>query len=83
MRGKKDSLSSLENFLEEYDKRAPMGFQGMRGKKDDYDINWDKRAPMGFQGMRGKKDIIQLMPGSDYGVNNEDLDKRAPMGFQG
>nr|QQN72885.1 tachykinin-related peptide precursor variant 2 [Lygus hesperus] len=51
--------------IEEF-KRAPaMGFQGMRGKKDDglatlsdadFDIEEFKRAPvMGFQGMRGKK----------------------------
>lgn len=36
------------------DKRALMGFQGMRGKKDS-----EKRAPMGFQGMRGKRNMAQ------------------------
>lgn len=53
MRGKKDGF---ENYIDHYvdpldfDKRVPMGFQGMRGKKDS-----DKRAPRGFQGMRGKR----------------------------
>lgn len=37
-----------------YDKRAIMGFQGMRGKKDSA----DKRTPMGFQGMRGKRTTV-------------------------
>ncbi|XP_024947752.1 tachykinins isoform X3 [Cephus cinctus] len=80
-------------------KRAPMGFQGMRGKKDliDQDFSkrapmgfqvlwqndYDKRAPMGFQGMRGKKS-------DDESISNflelpeEDFEKRAmTMGFQG
>lgn len=58
MRGKKNAF---ENYVDYYmdpdmdfDKRAPMGFQGMRGKKDS-----DKRAPMGFQGMRGKRNTGQ------------------------
>lgn len=76
MRGKKDVVDeSLENLIEEYEKRAPMGFHGMRGKKEDYD---SKRAPMGFQGMRGKKDLQD----ETYRINT-DFDKRAPMGFQG
>nr|KAF7423088.1 hypothetical protein H0235_008371 [Vespula pensylvanica] len=52
-----------DNYVDsiDYEKRAPMGFQGMRGKKDG-----DKRAPMGFQGMRGKRNIVQL-----YGINGK------------
>ena len=68
------------------DKRAVMGFQGMRGKKnfdslDPEDFGILKRAIMGFQGMRGKRNPIiadvenQLFP--------EETNKRAPMGFQG
>ncbi|XP_020709864.2 tachykinins isoform X2 [Athalia rosae] len=56
-------------------KRAPMGFQGMRGKKDlltsaasENHDDYSKRAPMGFQ----LDNFIQ-----------EDYDKRARMGFQG
>lgn len=65
--------------LEEMDKRAAMGFQGMRGKKMYVDVypheGGDKRAmSMGFQGMRGKRE--------DY-ATGDDWDKRAPMGFQG
>ncbi|XP_063989388.1 tachykinins isoform X2 [Diachasmimorpha longicaudata] len=67
------------------EKRAPMGFQGMRGKKDVMSAletdDFSKRAPMGFQGMRGKKDSA----GSDLMDNiiQDDFEKRAPMGFQG
>ncbi|XP_034935181.1 tachykinins [Chelonus insularis] len=67
----------------EPNKRAPMGFQGMRGKKDiisDLDDNdLSKRAPMGFQGMRGKKDSDV----SDLNEFFDDYEKRGPMGFQG
>ncbi|KYM98394.1 hypothetical protein ALC62_10918 [Cyphomyrmex costatus] len=80
---KDSSASDIEDNLlhDEFDKRAPKGFQGMRGKKDymipDFEDSYfhedyDKRAPMGFQGMRGKKATL------------EDIYyKRAPMGFQG
>lgn len=39
------------------DKRTPMGFFGMRGKKDydDEILDEEKRSPSGFFGMRGKK----------------------------
>ncbi|XP_011645520.1 tachykinins isoform X2 [Pogonomyrmex barbatus] len=81
--GKESSASDVENnFLhDEFDKRAPMGFQGMRGKKDylipDFEDSYfrddyKKRAPMGFQGMRGKKATLE-----------NEYYKRAPMGFQG
>lgn len=42
---------------DEYPKRAPSGFMGMRGKKeyDPFEYYNEKRAPMGFVGMRGKK----------------------------
>lgn len=40
-------------------KRAPSGFVGMRGRRDDiFDSSFEeKRAPVGFLGMRGKKDF--------------------------
>jgi len=63
MRGKKDYLiPDFEDsyFLEDYDKRAPMGFQGMRGKKAILEDEYYKRAPMGFQGMRGKKSLEEV-----------------------
>lgn len=61
MRGKK--WSDFDDFHSDQPKRAPVGFQGMRGKKDVSDVlsgNLDgigqKRAPApGFFGMRGKK----------------------------
>lgn len=90
MRGKKDPTGpdSMDNLVDyEFEKRAPMGFQGMRGKKDEYlssltddfndgfyhDDEYDKRALMGFQGMRGKKDSPL----------EDEYYKRAMMGFQG
>ncbi|XP_012054892.1 PREDICTED: tachykinins [Atta cephalotes] len=80
---KVSSASEIEDNLlhDEFAKRAPKGFQGMRGKKDylipDFEDSYfledyDKRAPMGFQGMRGKKAILE-----------DEYYKRAPMGFQG
>lgn len=42
---------SLSNDVAQ-EKRAPMGFQGMRGKKDltsSENDEYSKRAPMGFQ----------------------------------
>lgn len=75
MRGKKDVF---ENYMDYYmeptalDRRAPMGFQGMRGKK-----NYDKRAPLGFQGMRGKRNTGR---GFAIGMNFE---PRSSSEFQG
>lgn len=77
-----ESLS--DNVL--FDKRAPVGYQEMQGKKNSASLNSEnfgifKRALMGFQGVRGKKNSIindvknELFP--------EDINKRAPMGFQG
>lgn len=63
MRGKKNSIITdvaNELFSEETNKRAPMGFQGMRGKKALLDDEYYKRAPMGFQGMRGKKSVEEV-----------------------
>lgn len=62
-------------------KRAPMGFMGMRGKKEMEIVGdeYDKRAPnMGFLGMRGKKDYEDEEELNDYY-----MDKRAPSGFMG
>lgn len=67
MRGKKDTFENYVDYVDsdmDFDKRAPMGFQGMRGKKDT-----DKRAPMGFQGMRGKRNVGQRFEtGMDFGT---------------
>lgn len=75
MRGKKNTF---ENYMDYYmepsslDKRALMGFQGMRGKKD-----YDKRAPMGFQGMRGKRNSGQRF------ATGVDFEPRSSNEFQG
>lgn len=63
VRGKKNSIiNDVKNelFPEDINKRAPMGFQGMRGKKASFDDEYYKRAPMGFQGMRGKKSLEEV-----------------------
>lgn len=69
MRGKKDAFENYVDYYIEpdmdFDKRAPMGFQGMRGKKDT-----DKRAPMGFQGMRGKRNGQRFETGMDFGIRS-------------
>ncbi|XP_033214153.1 tachykinins isoform X2 [Belonocnema kinseyi] len=72
MRGKK---SYTFDYPEEYEKRSlAMGFQGVRGKREELTEDWGKRAPMGFQGMRGKKNSLDDV---------QELHKRAIMGFQG
>ncbi|XP_051159797.1 tachykinins isoform X1 [Leptopilina boulardi] len=71
-RGKK---SYAYDYPDEFEKRAlAMGFQGMRGKREEFNDEWEKRAPMGFQGMRGKKNALDDI---------QELQKRAIMGFQG
>uniref|UniRef100_A0A1B6D9J8 Tachykinin n=1 Tax=Clastoptera arizonana TaxID=38151 RepID=A0A1B6D9J8_9HEMI len=78
MRGKKDTDFEYDLGLPD-DKRAPtMGFQAVRGKKDEY----LKRA-MGFVGMRGKKyDYTEEFPEDEFFAEN--FDKRAPSaGFVG
>lgn len=69
MRGKKDVFENYVDYIDpdmDFDKRAPMGFQGMRGKKDT-----DKRAPMGFQGMRGKRNVgHRFETGMDFGTRS-------------
>ncbi|XP_066586564.1 tachykinins isoform X2 [Prorops nasuta] len=74
--------------FEDFDKRAPMGFQGMRGKKTQDGEEFYKRAPMGFQGMRGKKSLERVLDELEkrsYLLElPEDHEKRASMmGFQG
>jgi len=69
-----------DNLLhEEFEKRAPMGFQGMRGKKDyllsDFEDgyfrdDYEKRASS--QNTRGRNTLLE-----------DEYYKRAPMGFQG
>lgn len=71
MRGRK---MYIFEYPQGYKKRLlAMGFQGMRGKKDEFPTEWEKRAPMGFQGMRGKKALLDEI---------EEFEKRAIMGFQ-
>ncbi|XP_020300426.1 tachykinins isoform X2 [Pseudomyrmex gracilis] len=72
--------SSKEELPADWEKRAPMGFQGMRGKKALLE-ELEKRAVMGFQGMRGKKDTFENYV--DYYMEPSSLDKRALMSFQG
>lgn len=55
--------SSPSNFLSA--KRGPVGFQGMRGKKDLASLEHDefsKRSPMGFQVKQVKTILILLCP---------------------
>lgn len=74
MRGKKDTLDDYYTGLgglADYEKRAPMGFQGMRGKKDNSKV---------FTGMRGKRNIPNI-----YEVDDEadDYHPRLPMNLLG
>ncbi|XP_058057145.1 tachykinins-like [Anopheles bellator] len=70
-----------EGFFEGYDsmrnsypKRAPTGFNGMRGR----------RIPSGFNGVRGKKSFYSWRSHSIPGSQNSYKDgKRAPSGFLG
>lgn len=83
----------------EFEKRAPTGFAGMRGKKES---EWEKRVPLGFAGMRGKKEYgypENESDSQDFFVNSglfdadelRDgeffdegiLDKRSPWSFHG
>nr|QHB80572.1 tachykinin-related peptide transcript a [Carabus violaceus] len=84
MRGKK--LYPERNELpSDLSKRAPMGFMGMRGKKEQEYVgeDLDKRAPMGFMGMRGKKEYEDEYDEAALMNNDFYMDKRAPMGFMG
>ena len=51
----------MDEYSNNYEKRRPEGFVGLRGKKllnnDEYlfDEEKQKRKPMGFAGVRGKK----------------------------
>lgn len=75
LQGPRGKQTYLFDYPEEYEKRAlAMGFQGTRGKKEAFPMEWEKRAPMGFQGMRGKKALYDEMI--------EELEKRAIMGLQ-
>lgn len=49
--GFQGTRDKMKEFPAEWEKRAPMGFQGMRGKKALLDEieELDKRALMGFQ----------------------------------
>lgn len=67
------------------EKRAQLGFQGMRGKKDNDGLSSyltnPKRASLGFHGMRGKKwfDFDQEQELED----DLEMDKRMAQGFHG
>ncbi|XP_037039736.1 tachykinins isoform X2 [Bradysia coprophila] len=56
-------------------KRAPMGFMGMRGKKEYEYTGMDKKALQGFHGVRGKKILLK--------IPHRFVPKRAPSGFMG
>ncbi|CAL1673535.1 unnamed protein product [Lasius platythorax] len=65
-------------------KRAPMGFQGMRGKKNLIPTEHNKlskRTLMDFQDTRDNKD--SNAPDIEDNLLHDEFDKRAPMGFQG
>lgn len=80
-------------------KRAPMGFMGMRGKKQFEYANMDKKALQGFHGVRGKKILLKIpyrltpkrapsgfmgMRGKKFLISDYDTsNKRAPSGFMG
>jgi hypothetical protein len=75
------SAPNIEDNLlhEEFEKRAPMGFHGMRGKKDyllpDFEDayfrdDYEKRAAS--QDTKGRNSLLE-----------DEYYKRAPMGFQG
>lgn len=71
--GTREKKTYVFEYPQSYEKRVlAMGFQGMRGKKEEFPTEWEKRAPMGFQGMRSKKTLFDEL---------EELEKRA-MGFQ-
>lgn len=53
-----------------YQKRAPSGFLGLRGKK--YYYNGEKRVPSGFTGMRGKKSYYDMR--NDAGDNYDEFE---------
>ncbi|XP_078036730.1 tachykinin isoform X2 [Augochlora pura] len=94
-----DARDRKNEILGDWEKRAPMGFQGMRGKKAILDAieQLEKRARMaGFHGMRGKKDsfasyIDYPINPSEYAKRSTDFHerdiieslKRARMGFHG
>ncbi|KAJ6629957.1 Tachykinin, partial [Pseudolycoriella hygida] len=80
-------------------KRAPMGFMGMRGKKEYEYTDMDKKALQGFNGVRGKKILLKIpyrfapkrAPSGFMGMRGKkklligeyDGNKRAPSGFMG
>lgn len=60
----------------EWEKRAPMGFQGTRGKKIILDALEElEKRDMDFQGLRGKKDPFDDY--LDYSISPSDYEKRA------
>ncbi|XP_053997598.1 tachykinins [Hylaeus anthracinus] len=80
--GYQDVRDKKDEILGEWEKRAPMGFQGMRGKKTIFDAieELEKRAALGFHGMRGKKDMFDNYV--DYSIDPSDYAKRGT-DFQG
>lgn len=66
------------DLLNDLPKRIPLGFTGVRGKKEYEPTNdFDKRAPSGFMGVRGKKESENFIS------DEQTFDKRAPSGFMG
>lgn len=79
VRGKKNSIiNDVKNelFPGDINKRAPMGFQGMRGKKASFDDEYYKRAPMGFQGMRGKKSLEEVRQTVNFEFRDQSRNER-------
>lgn len=62
---------SLSNDVSQ-EKRAPMGFQGMRGKKDltsSENDEYSKRAPMGFQVNRDQAFKARLSTSTFFSIS--------------
>lgn len=78
--GSPDMLSNkmyADEYPDRFNKRVmSMGFQGMRGKKNNYDVikEWEKQVPIASNDdMRNRQYIIDEL---------ENYEKRAIMGFQ-
>uniref|UniRef100_A0A336LTG1 CSON000099 protein n=1 Tax=Culicoides sonorensis TaxID=179676 RepID=A0A336LTG1_CULSO len=86
-----DQLNGLDSFNDDsaFEKRAPAGFVGMRGRRfDELSTDFDKRAPKGFTAMRGKRAPVGFMGMRGKKDDTEVLEnydmKRAPVaGFLG
>ncbi|XP_012344213.1 tachykinins [Apis florea] len=77
MDGYQNIPDKKDGLLGEWEKRAPMGFYGTRGKKIILDAleELEKRGIMDFHGLQHKKDTFDDY--LDYAVNPFDYEKRS------